>query len=114
MAWDNADVIFPEGYAVLPDGTTINNEDLKESGIKTISRGSSLMARKMVVQNATTLWGDNGEYALITEYELNNYFPELELDVSPLSLYGKAMLLDHLTQNDIYLEKYNNKPFLQR
>ena len=36
MAWEHADIIFPSGYAPLPNMQLISTKDLKQSAIKTL------------------------------------------------------------------------------
>lgn len=105
MAWENADKIFPLGYALLPDGSQINNDDLKKSKIKTLFQDVQDLAVDMVTRHQRYFWGDEEEFRIYTMYDVYNEVPCPDPDYHPLNVYGMRMLADYLKFNNIKIEQ---------
>lgn len=104
MAWEHADLIFPLGMTVLPDGQIISNKDLQHSKIETLTHTTSFNARQMLTNTVTDVWGKDGEYARIINYDIFNILPRPDAEHSPLNAYGLRMLRDYMYLHDIELD----------
>lgn len=102
MAWDNADIIFPQGVVVTPDNMIVDVETLRNSNLEVITSLRNYNARKMIYRQDEWAWGKNGEFAIGTRFDTLNAIPHIE-NTSPLSVYGMAMLLDYINLNNITL-----------
>ena len=100
MAWDNANIIFPDGEVVLPDEQVISIPELQNSEIKTLYYLRSYEARDMVWKQTMTVYGKDGEYTVLDTYNVNSITPH-PVDEPVLNVYGQKMLQDYIVLNDI-------------
>lgn len=101
MSWEQADLIFPLGMVQLPNGQLISNEELKHSDIKTIYHTTSFNARNMLTNRNTYVWGKDGEFTNIVDYNALNLLPRPDYEHPALNVYGMRMLRDYMILHDI-------------
>lgn len=99
MAWENANKIFPSGVVQTPDGV-ITTQQLKDSGLKMIQYQSTKNARNMVIETKRYIWGDNGEFAIGTDYDLLNARPHVTNE-NPTNVFGMAMINNFYKLNNL-------------
>ena len=102
MAWENANLIFPQdniqiGNQIIPVNA------LPKSSIKTITDIEYSIARQMLIKQRTFIWGKDGEFAIATDYDVMNCLPRPEADVPALNCYAMRMLKDYYLLNNIQI-----------
>ena len=100
--WNNANEIFPTGFTPpLPNGEIITTDELQQrDDIHVISFTTDILARTMKIQSKTQVWGENGEYAEGTDYDIyfNTFHPDS--DYYPLNVYGQSMVNNYYYYNN--------------
>ena len=104
MKWKNADEFFPLGYATLPTGEKITNEELKKSDYQTMIHDARYLARQMVTKEERYFWGDEGEFYIHPLYDVYQETPHIDNVYYPLSVYGQKVINDYVKLNNIQLD----------
>ncbi len=99
--WENAEKIFPSG--TTPD-KQLTIEQLKQINPPYYTFPFETLARNMVISKKKYVWGNQGEFALIEDYNLQNLLPHPEID-SALNVYGQHMIVDYLYLKHLTLDE---------
>lgn len=110
MAWEHIDKIFPLGFMVDPDNNILTNQDIINNNFPVVTSIMYGYARKMVYKQEEWGWGQNGEFGIVTQYDVENTVPHVD-NISPFNTYGQTMLYDYLTLNNIDAEALQ-EPFI--
>ena len=108
MAWEQLYNAFPTGAGEFDDIGFITIQDLQENPeIEAVSRTTCKMARDMTTEWNKEVFGPNGEYAIINQYDVYGFMEHPDPYVRPLNVYGMQMINDYIFFHDIDFDRIN-------
>lgn len=95
---------------VDPYNNIITNNDIIQNQLPVVSSIMYYNARNIVYKQEEWAWGEDGEFGIATQFDLENSVPHVE-NISPFNTFGNIMLYDYITLNDIDVEELK-EPFI--
>ena len=102
MAWEHINKIFPTGSIYTSADIFLTNQDIVNNKLKTVSSYRTYVSRNMVYKQEQWVWGEDGEFAIISTFDALNLVPHVD-NISPLNVYGNIMIKKFLDDNNIQI-----------
>ena len=104
MAWENYDLLFPDG--VIPNWPGLTKKDLIDNNIDVVISTVQEFDGDMIRSIKQYIYGQDGSYSINTRYDIQDALRHAE-GIYALSDYGAKMLSNHLKERDIKFDKSN-------
>lgn len=102
MAWEQLYKAFPTGMTIFNETGMTSISDLQNNpDIEVVSKDKFKMARNMIISTNKEVFGKNGEFAVLCDYDVYDNVIHPDPDNIPLNVYGMAMVNDFLAYNDV-------------
>ena len=102
MSWEHINTIFPEG-AINIDGDVISTEEIKKQNLPYVVISQSKALRNIKIKEYSNVWGKDGEYAEIINYDVYNMLPHPDPEHLPLNEFGQLMLNNYFYLNNVVI-----------
>lgn len=102
MSWEHINTIFPEGLVRIND-QTISTEEIKKQNLPYITMNQDAKLRSIKTKEYTYVWGKDGEYAEIVNYDVYKVLPHPDPDHLPLNEFGQLMVNNYFYLNDVVI-----------
>ena len=108
MTWELVQNNFPIGHN-FNEAPFINRHQMLKQfpNVEILTLNEALMARDMVIQEHTHIYGKNNEYALGVTYDVFNGLPRVGKN-HVFNVYGASMLQDYIYLNGITKEELSD------
>lgn len=104
MAWEKANLMFPEGHTIVNDD--VNIEELSQYDKVIVPRFH--FARKMLTRKDILEWTADNNYIIHVLYNVNDYNNRPEID-SCLSVFGNKMVIDYYQRDQFKKRRYSGE-----
>jgi len=96
MAWEQLNRIWRGDTLFFNETGPISIQELRSRPeIGYVTRERNIYAREMIIRQEKEVYGKDGEFAILQEYDVYADEPHPDLTCFPLSVYGMAMVNDY-------------------